>query len=457
MKATGYSSIFNEPEPDDSLTVFTSAVRTDATAEPRVFGLSFIPKSTFTAQTPEWCKEVDFDALLSSVKRKTIVLRNYTKQFWMQKGDNSPLNKLRKKYKTASFNIKKDPFEIEITAQEAVLGGIISTMSDLEKEADPVREVEISLDDVPKEVLDQFFGGSKFKKFRREFGTYWRDTIQQLSGGNPKISLAFNNTQPPTVTITCKDTAKNHLTTIVANLQKQLSKEQINNSVAEKDTEKISQRLTLLCDNTRPLPQELKPGDKLIIIVARFVLHDLKVKIYGGFVRDWLIADADPTDIDCLLTGSYSQIEPKMQAFARQQQLQFIKTKQMNTQAGLVFCVSFSRGADKIDLDLREPGGVPPPTTCDSDVNNIQLSCGNNGTPRLEQKVHVSGYTIDDTLRNIRKKQFSLFMDFGADPNYAVKRAKKLLSPQKNFSCVHGIPAIYKSRFTPDEQTRILC
>jgi hypothetical protein len=311
------------------------------------------------------------------------------------------------------------------------------------------------LKDVKKEILSKFFSDKAFNKFRKDFRAFWEQTCcPAIADGSRKPSFLLNvefNGPAHGVTIKCGGTAKLFVSAIVGDFQRHLNEASIGNAlVSDLESGAISGRLVLLFSDK---PIQVQARDDLLILVAKFLLNECQMTIYGGFLRDWLINNKEATDIDSSFSPgrNLDTIRGTLDAFTRKNGLTWKVENQHQTSVGHLTIIKICKGTIECSVDLLVPTGAPS-TSCDADINNIKLHCPNKQL-LIEQKVTVPAYTINDSITNIRANQFNCHISFGSNPGYAATRAKKLLS--KGFRCLSGIPAVHQNLFTAEEQRLI--
>ena len=191
---------------------------------------------------------------------------------------------------------------------------------------------------------------------------------------------------------------------------------------------------------------KLQINDRLsAIIKIAGLLFQCKCEIYGGFIRDWIIDNKEPNDIDFLAkNGSHiKSFINHLALFAKENGIEMTVCPIESVSCGKRVQIKFESrkftNLIKCDAIILEKS----PEVCDADVNNLLL----NEKGRLVQKIKHQSYTVEESISNIQQKKFNFFQGWEEDANYSTARVLKLLN--KNYRCNYGVPADKLNLFPP--------
>ncbi len=179
-----------------------------------------------------------------------------------------------------------------------------------------------------------------------------------------------------------------------------------------------------------PMPPQLTRLQALIRI-AHFALWDLNMTVYGGFVRDMVIREEEPNDIDILMDrkGVTNVIANKLIAHATG--VLKLRVKSPLHTKGAAKTVEFdAQGWQKgIEVDLVEPGVGKLPPYVDCDVGNICLKPRGVLGLKVLHTPRTSTPLIDLTtsISRCQARQFEAYYDPQEPSGEARKRVNKYL------------------------------
>jgi hypothetical protein len=199
-----------------------------------------------------------------------------------------------------------------------------------------------------------------------------------------------------------------------------------------------TQRLMLLSGSAKP-PQPTD-RDGAVLHVAHAAIFDAGAKVYGGFLRDWVVRGEMANDVD-VTTSDYDATQHAMTTALSAYGIA-LSGAQPWGQNHDYRRLQYSWQGHTIDVDLVDPSKVPPtPPGVDCDVGNLQLDKHSGlqlKVPRLGQYVSLA-----KSVKHCMSKKFVLFYDPSAG-DVAGRRLKKYVG--RGWVCKSHVPATVASQ-----------
>jgi hypothetical protein len=180
-----------------------------------------------------------------------------------------------------------------------------------------------------------------------------------------------------------------------------------------------------------------------MLLAARVVLWMAGCSIYGGFVRDWIVAGEDANDIDALLPGDGgdADLDEVVQKIRVNLPSDFTVTGP-NIKGLARALVVDGPWSKPFDIDLVPPSvasqGLHPRVDCD--VGNLMIS--RRGISLKEAQISPRLLTVGRIMRHIRERKFVFLYDLLArkreDQEKAKRRLRKYL--RRGWKCLTPLP-----------------
>eukprot|EP00050_Salpingoeca_kvevrii_P010594 m.9299 g.9299 ORF g.9299 m.9299 type:complete len:569 (-) comp2957_c0_seq1:171-1877(-) len=195
--------------------------------------------------------------------------------------------------------------------------------------------------------------------------------------------------------------------------------------------------------------------------VAHFITWKTPGRIYGGFVRDWLINNEEANDIDVALPNrrDVAKFSRDLVDFARNTlrlECPDSPTEKGKAQAfKLCFPAAPGRLRPKaFDVDVTVKGEIvagPPGVDCSA--GNLAIA----PRAKLEKKVELAGgrhITLQHCIRHCQDHKFVFFYRFEDDRDMCTYCVKKLLGRQ--WTCLNRLPDQLMSALTTQERCLVV-
>eukprot|EP00808_Paulinella_micropora_P013937 g1559.t1 len=188
-----------------------------------------------------------------------------------------------------------------------------------------------------------------------------------------------------------------------------------------------------------------KDKDTAMLALAHAAIWKAACRVYGGFVRDWVVNGESAADIDVLMDEAprKSEIVASLEEAAKAIGLTPVAVDQGHVR-GAAYRMEFTSDSfgGKVRLDLTNPNSkeikeVYQPPGVSSDVDNLCIA--QDGC--MYKKVLTAGGSmlpLSTCLEHCRQKEFVFFYDVSVAEDMCVKRLKKLL--QKGYTCLSPLP-----------------
>ncbi|KAL0233375.1 hypothetical protein GEMRC1_012120 [Eukaryota sp. GEM-RC1] len=198
----------------------------------------------------------------------------------------------------------------------------------------------------------------------------------------------------------------------------------------------------ILCE-IQPIKFDSKQN--VMAMIAHILVWKLECVIYGGFIRDFLLANAEARDIDCMTPtdDEYHQTVDKFLSEVRAvfSNVKFTKIRQNNA---ICTKTSFIVGDFAIDVDFTRPSGgfIHPqasPPFVEADVSNFIIS--KQELLSFKIKTAQENFSLDTTLRHCYNKEYVFFYDLAKYHEMAVPRLVKRI--KSGWKCLSRVPREY--------------
>lgn len=176
---------------------------------------------------------------------------------------------------------------------------------------------------------------------------------------------------------------------------------------------------------------------ELILVLLRELTWNLKLVVFGGAIRDWIICGNIPKDIDVKFlndTEKHKQYVIKyLKSFDIKYGLKVIDKGWNN----LAYVLTFILGSNIIDLELSSPYIIKTSPYVECDVSNLCIYPGHGLTLRYPNA--KDGFNLFNILKHCQLNIFYFFYDFSVENrNMSITRIKKYLS--KGWICLNFFP-----------------
>ncbi|KAL0233303.1 hypothetical protein GEMRC1_012048 [Eukaryota sp. GEM-RC1] len=189
-------------------------------------------------------------------------------------------------------------------------------------------------------------------------------------------------------------------------------------------------------------PIKFDSKQSVMAMIAHILVWKLDCVIYGGFIRDFLLANAEARDIDCMTPTDdvFNQTVDRFLAEVRNvfSIVEFKKIRQNNP---ICTKTSFSIGDFAIDVDFTRPSGgfIHPqasPPFVEADVSNFIIS--KQELLSFKIKTAQENFSLDMTLRHCYNKEYVFFYDLAKYRKMAVPRLVKRI--KSGWKCLSVVP-----------------
>ncbi|KAL0206955.1 hypothetical protein P9112_012666 [Eukaryota sp. TZLM1-RC] len=201
-------------------------------------------------------------------------------------------------------------------------------------------------------------------------------------------------------------------------------------------------RLSRLLSGERPLLDNLC-RESLQEYLCHILLWECDCKIYGGYVRDWVIGNQTANDIDC--TCPTTDVKATADKFLKSLQNSKLIYNITSFDKVNALCqrLKFKVGNYDMEVDFTAPGasrkieGASPPFV-EADVSNLQL-CRTN---YLSFKEPDASWNTDlsTVISHVMNQEFVFYYNLEKNPNQLYRLKRRL---KKGWVCLSKIPASY--------------
>jgi len=194
----------------------------------------------------------------------------------------------------------------------------------------------------------------------------------------------------------------------------------------------VMQRMMLL--NTKSKPPMPTTREQAVLHLAHAAIWDAGCKVYGGFLRDWLLCGKEANDIDVNtvdVDGTDAKIATAVKPFGL--------TRGTRFQKGAACTVTFDfQGQVCLEVDLVDPKTVPNnPPGVDCDAGNFAFDCQHG----LQLKCTKPGLVdLPTSIKHAQEKRFVLYYQPATDYSAPYQRRLKKYV-QRGWTCLSPVPS----------------
>ncbi|KAL0206973.1 hypothetical protein P9112_012684 [Eukaryota sp. TZLM1-RC] len=177
--------------------------------------------------------------------------------------------------------------------------------------------------------------------------------------------------------------------------------------------------------------------------LCHILLWECDCKIYGGYVRDWVVGNQTANDIDC--TCPTTDVKATIAQFLKSIQKSRFTCEKISVKRVNALCqrLKFKVGNYDMEVDFTAPGasrkieGASPPFV-EADVSNLQL-CRTN---YLSFKEPDASWNTDlsTVISHVMNQEFVFYYNLEKNPNQLYRLERRL---KKGWVCLSKIPASY--------------
>ncbi|KAL0232829.1 hypothetical protein GEMRC1_011576 [Eukaryota sp. GEM-RC1] len=196
-------------------------------------------------------------------------------------------------------------------------------------------------------------------------------------------------------------------------------------------------------------PIKFDSKQSVMAMIAHILVWKLDCVIYGGFIRDFLLANAEARDIDCM-TPTDDVFNLTVDRFLAEVRNVFsiVEFKKIRQNNPICTKTSFCIGDFAIDVDFTRPSGgfIHPqasPPFVEADVSNFIIS--KQELLSFKIKTAQENFSLDSTLRHCYNKEYVFFYDLAKYREMAVPRLVKRI--KSGWKCLSVVPDDFKSLF----------
>ncbi|KAL0212127.1 hypothetical protein RCL1_005753 [Eukaryota sp. TZLM3-RCL] len=206
-----------------------------------------------------------------------------------------------------------------------------------------------------------------------------------------------------------------------------------------------NQRLAKLVSSVVPRPSS-KSRDDWVLLIAHTAIWSTGLRLYGGFVRDYVIRNQSASDVDTLYSSTLNgqSVASSLASSLGSLGLRCGQIRQKG--AALCLPVALPDGST-CDVDFTPDNFRAAPPFVDCDVNNLCVD-----KTGLQQKIKGAGGVLCDLAQSIKHcsaKEFVFFYQVSANRDMCLTRLTKMLG--KGFTCKSPLDADvvnYLARFS---------
>ncbi|KAL0206987.1 hypothetical protein P9112_012698 [Eukaryota sp. TZLM1-RC] len=235
----------------------------------------------------------------------------------------------------------------------------------------------------------------------------------------------------------------NELSSRLQGLSKRKMKEyEVQINLHECALTKQNPRLRKLLSGERPLLESLC-RESLQEYLCHILLWECDCKIYGGYVRDWVIGNQTANDIDC--TSPTTDVKATIAQFLKSIRKSKFKYKNVSLKRVNALCqrLKFKVGNYDMEVDFTAPGasrkseGASPPFV-EADVSNLQLC----RTKYLSFNEPDASWNTDlsTVISHVINQEFVFYYNLEKNPSQLYRLERRL---KKGWVCLSKIPASY--------------
>eukprot|EP00981_Chlorochromonas_danica_P014047 scaffold7245_cov197-Ochromonas_danica.AAC.7 len=458
-----------------SLAVFTSIMITDSAREPVIHLVSYIDADDVVNGAKQWSEKINFGKIYRKIKpitRRYPISSQLAKYLLLQKG--SAMRKYFSTYDLVDTKVDKDKKELIVTAPQHILEYFNNKIKELEEETDreefclPLPSLTNTED---KTKIIKLFGRGKAKNEEKEHlvNDLNKMVLDALGDQGDYLPLQLNdvgvdNTSSPwMITVRVSGSGKQlsslmlgHIHSLIAQTLRQQPTQsfdsvQIKNASSTAILSKSNNFLPNLALFSTSVPPvaPFNHKNKAMVFLAHEAIWNANCKIYGGFVRDFIIRNEVANDIDIAYdsrTQSLSQIQLIIISAANKIGLRCTDNwRQKGMAQSRRFILGNQLGGSSFEVDLVDQNvvssqGLSPGVDCD--VGNFIVQKPGHQQFGLQLKVnHPMLQTVHQSIRHCLAKEFVFYYD----QNNPIGQARLQKYLQRGWKCLTKLQPVMQT------------